>query len=201
LLGASLIQLLEKLLRRHKEGILLKNAADDDHGMCPHDIHHDVTTELGEIVDADDGVVVTAPDVIDPRFELDQIVNAIRMPASPFHLTNDPAAGVRAVGRAACEVLEHPKHAILIEPAIAEIGVGIDAKFELAAAPCFHGVDSGSGQVPDMAIVALGADDMDRLMAAVEAILNEWQQNTVFFFLTIEERTDMTCLIEVGTGK
>jgi hypothetical protein len=49
--------------------------------------------------------------------------------------------------------------------------------------------------------VALGADDVDRLMAAVEAILNEWQQNTVFFVLTIEERTDMACLIEVGTGK
>ena len=98
-------------------------------------------------------------------------------------------------------MLEHPKHAILIEPAIAEIGVGVDAKFELAAALCFHGVNSGSGQVPDMAIMALGADDMDRLMAAVEAILNEWQQNTVFFVLTIEERTDMTCLIEVGTGK
>ncbi len=195
------MQLLKKLLRRHKEGVLLKNAADDDHGMSPHDIHHDVTAELGEVVDTDDGVVVTAPDVIDPRFELDQIVNAARMPAGPFHLTDDPAAGVRAACRAACEALEHPKHAILIEPAIAEIGVGVDAKFELAAAPCFHGVDSGSGQVPDMAIVALGADDVDRLMAAVEAILNEWQQNTVFFVLTIEERTDMTCLIEAGTGK
>ena len=169
--------------------------------MSPHDIHHDVTAEPGEVVDADDGVVVTAPDVIDPRFELDQIVNAARIATGPFHLTDDPAEGIRAVDRAACDVLEHPKHAILIEPAIVEIGVGVDAKFELAVALCFRSVNAGSGQVPDMAIVALGADDMDRLMAAVEAILNEWQQNTVFFVLTIEERTDMTCLIEAGTGK
>jgi hypothetical protein len=169
--------------------------------MSPHDIHHDVTAEFGEVVDTDDGVVVAAPDVIDPRFELDQIVNAARMPAGPFHLTDDPAEGVRAIDRAACDVLEHLKHAILIEPAIAEIGVGVDAKFQLAAALCFRSVDSGSGQVPDMAIVALGADDMDRLMAAVEAIPDEWQENAIFFVLTIEERTDVTCLIEVGTGK
>jgi hypothetical protein len=169
--------------------------------MSPHDIHHDVTAEPSEVVDTDDSVVVTAPDVIDPRFELDQIVNAARMPAGPFHLADDPAEGVRAAYRAACEVLEHSKHAILIEPAIEQIGVGVDAEFQLAAALCSHSVDSGSGQVPDMAIVALSADDMDRLMAAVEAILNVWQENAIFFVLTIEERTDMACLIEVGTGK
>jgi hypothetical protein len=201
LFGAALIQLLKKFLRRHKEGILLKNAADDDHRMCPHDIHYDVTAELGEIVDADDGVVVTAPDVVDPRFELDQIMNAARISAGPFHLTNDSAEGVRPVDRAACKVLEHLKHAILIEPIIAEIGVGIDAEFQLAAALRFRSVNSGISQVPDMAIVALSADDVDRFMAAVEAILNEWQENTILLVLAIEKCTDMARLIEVGAGK
>jgi len=83
-------------------------------------------------------------------------------------------------------VLEHPKHAILIEPAIAEIGVGVDAEFELTAALCCRSVDSGSGQVLDMAIVTLSADDVDRLMAAVEAIPDEWQENAIFFVLLLK---------------
>jgi len=52
-----------------------------------------------------------------------------------------------------------------------------------------------------MAIVALSADDVDRFMAAVEAILNEWQENAIFLVLAIEKRTDMARLIEVGTCK
>ncbi len=128
MLITSPMQLLKKLLRRHEERILLKNAADDDHRLGPHDIYHGVAAELSKIVDADNGVIVTAPDVVNPRLERDQIVNAGRMPAGPFHLTNDTAERVWPIDRAARDEFERLKHAILIESAVAEIGVGVDVK-------------------------------------------------------------------------
>ena len=35
----------QELIRRHKERILLKDAADDDHGMRPHDVNHRVASK------------------------------------------------------------------------------------------------------------------------------------------------------------
>ncbi len=197
----SLLQFLKKFLRRHTEGILLKNAADDDHRMRPHDIHHGVTAEFGKILDADDSVIVTAPDVIDPRLEFDQVVDAGRSPARPFHLTNDSAERVWSLDRATRDTLEHLKHAVLIEPAILEIHVSIDAKFQLAAALCRRNVNSGSGQMPDVTVATIGTDDVDRFMDAAEAILDDGQQNTIFFVLTIEDCADVASQIQLGASK
>jgi hypothetical protein len=37
-------------MRRHKKGILLKNASDDDHRVSPHDVNHRVTSQTPEMV-------------------------------------------------------------------------------------------------------------------------------------------------------
>src|SRR5579859_1779861 len=45
---AALTKLLKELIGRHKEGILLKNAADDNHWMCSHDVNDRITAKLPE---------------------------------------------------------------------------------------------------------------------------------------------------------
>jgi hypothetical protein len=200
-LGPSLIQLLKELLWGHEEGVLLKNAANDDHGMGSYQVHHGVATELREIIDADNGIVMLAPDIIDLCFKLDQVVNARRMTVGPFHLTNNPADGICAISRASSNALERLKHTVLIEPTVGKIGLGAVAKFQLAANLCCRGVDTDSSQMLDMAIATAGAENMDCFVAAVETVLNEWQENTILFVFAIEESTDVPCLRQLGTCK
>jgi hypothetical protein len=188
------MQLLKKLLGRHKERTPLKNPADDDHGMGPHDIDDGVAAELGKIVDANDGGVVTAPDVIYSCLEFYQVVNVGRIPAGPFRLANDPAERVWGADRPAGDTPKCLKHTLRIEPAIAEVGFCVGAKFELATKLCSRGVNSGGRQVPDMATVTIGTDDMDRFVARVEAILNEWEEDTIFFVFAVEKCTDVARL-------
>ena len=61
--------------RRHKERVVLKYAADDDHRMRAHDVDHRVSSKFRKIVNADDRVVVAAPHIVNTRFELDEIVD------------------------------------------------------------------------------------------------------------------------------
>jgi hypothetical protein len=53
---AACAQLPQELIRPHKEGVLLKDAADDDHRMGPHNVHDDIPAKLGEIVRSDDRI-------------------------------------------------------------------------------------------------------------------------------------------------
>jgi hypothetical protein len=39
---------MQKFARGNKEGILLNDAADDDHGMGPHNVNHGVTPNLSK---------------------------------------------------------------------------------------------------------------------------------------------------------
>src|SRR6185312_8685054 len=89
--------------------------------------------ELRKIIDADDSIVVARPHVVHPRFELDEIVNVRAILAGPLHLANDSAERIRAFRGAAGHAFERLEHPILIEPAVPEIGFGVDAQLELAA--------------------------------------------------------------------
>jgi hypothetical protein len=42
---------------------------------------------------------------------------------------------------------------------------------------------------------------VNRLVAALEAVLNEGEQDAIFFFFAIEKRADVTRVAELGTGK
>src|SRR4051812_38473475 len=74
-IGSPVAKLAQKFLRRDKERILLKNAADDDHWMRPHDVNHRVSANFREVVSADHRVFVAKPHLIHPRFELNQVIN------------------------------------------------------------------------------------------------------------------------------
>ena len=56
---AALAQLLHELVGRYIERILLKDAADNNHRMCAHDVNDDLPAKLGEIVRSYHGVFVT----------------------------------------------------------------------------------------------------------------------------------------------
>ncbi len=43
--------------------------------MRPHDVNHHVSSKFREIVSANHGIVVAAPDLINARFELNQVVH------------------------------------------------------------------------------------------------------------------------------
>ena len=73
--GSPFTNFTQELFRGHEERILLKNAADDDHRMRPHDVNHGIASKFRQMVGADDRIVVAAPHLIHPRFELDEIVN------------------------------------------------------------------------------------------------------------------------------
>ena len=47
---AAPAQLLHELVWRYIERVLLKDAADNDHRMCAHDVNYDLPAKLGEIV-------------------------------------------------------------------------------------------------------------------------------------------------------
>src|SRR5580698_1524377 len=52
------VEFAQQLARRHEERVLVEKPADDDQRMGAEDIHHDAGAELGEVVRADDQVVV-----------------------------------------------------------------------------------------------------------------------------------------------
>jgi hypothetical protein len=60
----------QELVGINEEGILLENAADDNHGMGAHGVNHDIATEFGEIVGAYDRIFRERLHMVDPGFEL-----------------------------------------------------------------------------------------------------------------------------------
>ena len=68
--GAACAQLPQELIRRHKEGVLLEDAANDDHRMGPHNVNDDIPAKLGEIVRSDDRVWILGQNIVQPRLML-----------------------------------------------------------------------------------------------------------------------------------
>src|SRR6202035_1496838 len=104
--GPSLANFTQELFGRYKKRIVLKNAADDDHGMRPHDVNHRVSSHSREIVGADHGIVVAAPYIIHTRFELNQVVHVRRAFSGPFHVANDATEWKTTVRVAARQLFE-----------------------------------------------------------------------------------------------
>ncbi len=89
----SLVQLAQELLRRDEERVLLKNPADDGHGMRAQDIDQHLATELREIVRAYDGVDRTGPatpDVVCLGLVRKQVIEPQLVLQSPLHVGNKP---------------------------------------------------------------------------------------------------------------
>src|SRR5208283_2700627 len=153
------------------------------------------------MVGADDRVVVATPHVIHPRFELNEIVNVRSIFNRPVHAaanTTEREATLSVTARHLLECCEHP---ILIETAFPKIDFGVDANLELSGPLGSCRVDSDCGQSSPMIMTLIRIHDVDRLVATLEAIPDERQQNPIFLIDVIEKRADMTHFAELGTGK
>src|SRR5260221_11889295 len=82
---SSLAHLTKELLRRYIEWILLKDAANDDDRMRPHDVDHRVTAESAQLVRANDCIVVTIPQIVDAGLEFNEPVNGGSTLRCPVH--------------------------------------------------------------------------------------------------------------------
>jgi hypothetical protein len=180
---------------------VLKNAADDDHRMCPHDVNHRVSSKFREIVGADHGIVAAAPYIVHTRFELNHVVHVRATVSGPFHVAHDAAKWKRTVRAAARQLLEKLQHPVLIEVTIAKICFGVASKFELTAMPGGRRIDACRSQALQMIVMLLWIYDVDRLIATLKAVLYERKQHPVLFVGAIKKRANVTCLAERGTGK
>ena len=131
-MSPTLTKFTQEFIRGNKEGILLKDAADDDHRMGPHDVNHRVAPEFAEMVGADDCVVVAAPHVIYTRLELNDIVDMRPILDGPVHTTTNATQRKAPLALLAGQLLECRDHAIRIETAIRKVSFDIGAKLELS---------------------------------------------------------------------
>jgi hypothetical protein len=80
---------------------LLRSPDLFDHRMRPHDVDHGIPAELREMVGADNGVVISAPNIVHTRFKLDHIVDTRLISRRPIHPAHDATQweSFRAPGR------------------------------------------------------------------------------------------------------
>jgi hypothetical protein len=180
---------------------VLKNAADDDHRMRPHDVNYRLSSNFREIVGADHGIVVAAPYIVHTRFELDEVVHMRTAVSSPFHVANDAAKWKSAARIAARQLLKKFQHPLLIEAAVTKIGFGVGAKLELTAVPGSRRIDACRSQALQMIVTLLLIYHVDGLIAAIKTVLYERKQHAVLFVGAIKKRTDVTYFTQFGTGK
>src|SRR6266542_2426392 len=90
------------------------------------------------------------------------------------------------------DFLDQSKHPILIEMAIAQICISPVAQLELAAVFCGGRIDAGRRQPLSVFPSQLGIDDMEGLLAALEAFFDERKQHPILLVGAVKERADMT---------
>jgi hypothetical protein len=180
---------------------VLKNAADNDHGMRPHDVNHRVSSTFREIVGADHSIVVAAPYIIHTRFELNQVIHVRPVVSGPFHVANDTTERKTAVRVAARQLLEKLQHPILIEVTVTKICFGAGSKLELTAVLGGRRIDACRSKTLQMIVMLPWSYHVDGLIAARKPVLYEWKQHAVLFVVAVEKRTDVTYVAQLGTGK
>src|SRR5215467_2701099 len=199
--GSPFAKLRQKLRGRHKEGIVLEDAANNHHRVCPKDVNHVVSTEFPEIVGADDRVLVTVPHFVDTRFELHNIVNVRSVFHRPVHATHDTTKGESSLGVAARQLLEDLHHPILIEMAVPKVRFGVGFELELTTLLGGCRVDTCRNQTVQVVVPLFRVNNVNRLVATPEPVLNERKQNAVLFFFTVKKCAHMTCFVELGASK
>ena len=113
-----------------------------------------------------------------------------------MRLSGNPRLGV-----AASQLLERRDHAIRIEAAIRKVDVRVNAKLQLSALLRSRRVDSYVGQALEMVLTLIRIHNVNRLMATLESIFYEWEQDPILFVVTVEKSADMTRLVELGASK
>lgn len=89
---------------------------------------------------------------------------------------------------------------MLIKPAIRDMGLVPIAQLQLAVGRRLANIDAGSAQPPEMFVSPARINNMEGSVTALESSLNEGEQHTVLLVHVMEERTDVTRVIELGAG-
>ena len=180
-------QLPQELIGRNKEGVLLEDAADDDHRVGPHNVHNDIPAKLGEIVYSYDRVFIPGQQIVQPRLVLHQVINPRPIFQGPFHVGNQASQREALLSATFQHLLDQSKHPILIEMALPQVCVSPVAHLELAALFCRGHIDAGRRQPLEMFLPQPGIDDMEGLLAALESLLDERQQYPILLGRAVKE--------------
>src|SRR5882762_10673725 len=158
---SSFAHLTKELLRRYIEWILLKDAANDDDRMRPHDVDHGVTAESVQVVRANHRIVVTIPHIVDARLEFNEPVDFRSTLCCPVHSADDATERKPVVRVTAGELLEYLQHPMLIEAAVAKVRVRIRPNIELAGTLSGGRIDPDRRQSLQMIVTLVRVDDVN----------------------------------------
>jgi hypothetical protein len=146
--SAACAQLPQERIRRHKEGVLLEDAANDDHRVGPHNVNDDISAKLGEVVRSDDRVWIPGQQIVHPRLILHQVINTRSVFQGPFHMGNQTSQREASLSSALKDLLDQSQHRILIEVAVAQIRVSPIAQLKLPILFCRLHSDANRLQTP-----------------------------------------------------
>ena len=191
----------QKLFGRNKERILVRDPADDDKRMCPDDVNYGVAAELLQTTCADDRIAVTAPHMVHAGFEFNQTFQVGAAMCCPIHPANDATQWKPAARTARGQLFEHLRHPVLIETTVSKVSVCIRSKLKLACLLRTGRIDTRRGEAADVLILLLWIHYMNRPVATLEPVLDEWEQNSILFLIAVEQRTHMSEWIQLGTGR
>jgi hypothetical protein len=195
LFGSPLAELVQKLLRRYEERILLEDAPDDDHRMRPHDVNNRVSSKSSKVVYADDRIVVATPQIVHTRFEFKETVDVRSILGRPIHVADNSTEWKSAPRIAAGQLLEYIQHPILIKAAVSKVCFGVSQELQLPALLGGRRIDACRSQALQMVAMLARVDDVNRFVATLEAVLDERKQHAIFFVVTVEERAHMTYFV------
>ena len=91
--------------------------------MRPHNVNNDTPAKLGEIVYSYDRVFISGQQIVQPRLVLHQVINTRAVFQSPFHMGDQTSQREALPSAALKDFLDQSKHPVLIEVAIAQIGI------------------------------------------------------------------------------
>ena len=81
-------QLPQELVRRNKKWILLEHSANDDHRVGAHNVYHDASAKLGEIVRSYHRVFISGEKIVEPCLVFNEIINTRPIFQGPFHVSD-----------------------------------------------------------------------------------------------------------------
>jgi hypothetical protein len=102
---------------------------------------------------------------------------------------------------AAGELLECLQHPIWIEAAVAKVRVRARPNLELAGSLSGRRIDPDRRQALKMIFMLVRVDDVNRFVAAREAVLNERQKDPILFIFAGEQCADMACVAELRASQ
>ena len=89
-------------------------------------------------------------------------------------------------------MLKRRDHAIRIETAIRKVDLSIDAKLQLSALLRSRRVDPCVSEALEVILTLIGINNVNGLVATLESIFYEWEQDAILFVGAVEESADVT---------